>query len=110
MRSTRDTLAQALGHGGREFLRRRAAAALGEEGENEERKGEHEREGENDARLQGGSPGHEKMARGGLEGRRRRGGVHGVGASPPSCLPARGGRRQNGSGGLGLMGLAPCER
>src|SRR3954464_8350106 len=89
MRGTGDTLVQAPGHGGREFLRRRAAAALGEEGENEERKGEHERGGGNDARLQGGSPGHEKMARGGLEGRRRRGGVHGVGALPRSCLDAR---------------------
>src|SRR3954471_7444421 len=73
---------------GRENLQRRAAAALKEEGENEEREGEHERGGGNDAWLRGGSPRHEKKARGGLEGRRRRGGVHGIGALPKRRLGA----------------------
>src|SRR3954464_7712385 len=94
-----DTVARALVVVGCGFSRRRTAEALGEKGEILERKREHERRGGSEARLPCGAPRHEKRARGGLEGRRRRGGVHGVGALPPSCLAARDRRRQGGFAG-----------
>src|SRR3954468_2682797 len=102
---TGDTVARALVVVGCGSSRRRTAKVLGGKGEIAERKREHERRGGSEARMPCGAPRHEKRARGSLEGRRRRGGVHGV-ALCHGAAWQRGEEDDKGWRGLGLASVS----